>query len=182
MSEIIHFVIFFTGLQKLRPYDSKDNQNPYQLNMRMSENNSSKLQFPVQEPSETTKLLPRSNQNVNLVEPSKKCQLLIILLLILTGVGLVAYISYNTTKLIVLNFNVWGMPGGIDGCEYKPERMEALADLIKSRTPYFDLFLLTELWMQEDHQLLEEAANSVGLHMTRFRQDILRNEPSTATA
>ena len=138
--------------------------------MTISENNSIKLQFPVQEYSETTKLLPRSNQDVNLVEPSKKCQLNVILLLILTGVGLVAYISHNTTQLTVLNFNVWGMPGGIDGCKYKPERMEALADLIKSRTPYFDLFLLTELWMQADHQLLEDAANSVGLHMTGFRQ------------
>ena len=149
----------------------------------ISEKNSSKLQFPVQESSETTKLLPRSNQDVNLVEPSKKPQLkelLAILLVILTGVGFVAYVNHNTTKLIVLNFNVWGMPGGIDGCEYKPERMEALADLIKSRTPYFDLFLITELWMQADHQLLEEAANSVGLHMTRFRQDILRNERSAA--
>ena len=141
--------------------------------MTISENNSIKLQLPVQESSETTKLLPRSNQDVNLVEPSKKCQLqklLIILLLIFTGMGLVAYISHNTTKLTVLNFNVWGMPGEIDGCKYKPERMEALADLIKSRTPYFDLFLLTELWMQADHQLLEDAANSVGLHMTGFRQ------------
>ena len=60
--------------------------------------------------------------------------------------------------------------GGMGGCEYKAERMEALADLIKSRSPYFDLFLLAELWMQADHQLLEEAAKSVGLHMTGFRQ------------
>ena len=137
---------------------------------------------PAQESSETTKLLPRSNQDVNLVEPTKKWQLkevLIILLLILTGVGLVALLAYipyvllyKTTRLTVLNFNVWGMPGGMGGCKYKPERMEALADLIKSRTPHLDLFLLTELWMQADHQLLKEAANSVGLHMTGFRQDI----------
>ena len=60
--------------------------------------------------------------------------------------------------------------GGMGGCEYKAERMKALADLIKSRSPYFDLFLLAELWMQADHQLLEEAAKSVGLHMTGFRQ------------
>ena len=60
--------------------------------------------------------------------------------------------------------------GGMGGCEYKAERMEALADLIKSRSPYFDLFLLAELWMQADHQLLEDAAKSVGLHMTGFRQ------------
>ena len=64
-------------------------------------------------------------------------------------------------------FNVLG---GMGGCEYKAERMEALADLIKSRSPYFDLFLLAELWMQADHQLLEDAAKSVGLHMTGFRQ------------
>jgi endonuclease/exonuclease/phosphatase family metal-dependent hydrolase len=76
----------------------------------------------------------------------------------------------TTTKLHVLSFNVWGMPGGLGGCKYKQERMEALADMIKSRTPYFDLMLLTELWMQADHQLLEDAAKNVGLYMTGFRQ------------
>ena len=65
---------------------------------------------------------------------------------------------------------VFHILGGMGGCEYKAERMEALADLIKSRSPYFDLFLLAELWMQADHQLLEDAAKSVGLHMTGFRQ------------
>ena len=48
--------------------------------------------------------------------------------------------------------------------------MQALADLIKSREPYFDLFLLTELWMENDHNLLETAAKKAGLHMTGFRQ------------
>ena len=69
-----------------------------------------------------------------------------------------------------LNIFIFHILGGMGGCEYKAERMEALADLIKSRSPYFDLFLLAELWMQADHQLLEEAAKSVGLHMTGFRQ------------
>lgn len=57
------------------------------------------------------------------------------------------------------------------GCKYKAERMKALADIINvTRSPYFDVFLLTELWMQADHELLEKAAKSVGLHMTGFRQ------------
>lgn len=56
------------------------------------------------------------------------------------------------------------------GCKYKAERMKALAELIRSRSPYFDIFLLAELWMQADHQLLEKAAKEAGLHMTGFRQ------------
>ena len=76
----------------------------------------------------------------------------------------------TTNKLHVINFNIWGMPGGLGGCKYKQERMEALADMIKSRKPYFDLMMLTELWMQADHQLLEDAAKNVGLYMTGFRQ------------
>ena len=92
--------------------------------------------------------------------------------LILIGVSLATFFIYfnGRTKLDVLAFNVWGMPYGLGGCQYKKERMEALADMIKSRTPYFDLFLLTELWMQADHQLLEDAAKNVSLHMTEFRQ------------
>ena len=78
-----------------RPYDWKDKQNPYQLNMLMSIlnhlNNSNKLQRPVQE---TTKLLPRSNQDVSLVEPRKKCQLrkVLIILLLIIGSGLATYV------------------------------------------------------------------------------------------
>ena len=87
--------------------------------MLMSKNKSNKLQIPDQDSSETTKLLPRSNQDVSFVEPRKKCQytnleVLIILLLIFIGGGLVAYVPYvllyRTTKLTVLNFNVWGLP------------------------------------------------------------------------
>jgi endonuclease/exonuclease/phosphatase family metal-dependent hydrolase len=70
----------------------------------------------------------------------------------------------------VFAFNVWGMPSGLGGCQYKKERMEALADMIESRKPYFDLLLLNELWMQADHQILEDAAKNVGLYMTEFRQ------------
>ena len=80
---------------------------------------------------------------------------------------------WNLVFLWALQFTYqffFNVLGGMGGCEYKAERMEALADLIKSRSPYFDLFLLAELWMQADHQLLEEAAKSVGLHMTGFRQ------------
>ena len=81
-----------------RPYDWKDKQNPYQLNMLMSIlnhlNNSNKLQSPVQDFSETTKLLPRSNQDVSLFEPRKKCQLrkVLIILLLIIGSGLATYV------------------------------------------------------------------------------------------
>ena len=48
--------------------------------------------------------------------------------------------------------------------------MKALADIIRTRSPYFDVFLFAELWMQPDHDLLAEAAKEAGLHMTGFRQ------------
>jgi len=131
-------------------------------------------QLPVQDADTTTRLIPKSKKDSIFVRHKKKCRCGagLGLLLILIGIGLATYLIYfhGRTKLHVFEFNVWGMPGGMGGCEYKAERMEALADLIKSRSPYFDLFLLAELWMQADHQLLEEAAKSVGLHMTGFRQ------------
>ncbi len=73
-------------------------------------------------------------------------------------------------KLRVLSYNVWGLPGVIGGVQYKAERMRALSEMIRSRTPYFDILLLQELWMQPDHELLKAAAKSSGLHMTGFRE------------
>lgn len=93
-------------------------------------------------------------------------------LLVLLSIGLATYFIYfyGRIRLHVFEFNVWGMPGGLGGCKYKQQRMQALAELIRSRQPYFDIFMLEELWMQSDHTLLQEAAESVGLHMTGFRQ------------
>jgi len=131
----------------------------------------------VEDTNDTTPILPtcgRSNKNSVFIRHKKKCRFggVLGLLLILAGIALATYFIYfhGRTKLHVFEFNVWGMPGGMGGCKYKAERMKALADLIKSRKPYFDLFLLAELWMQADHELLAKAAKSVGLHMTGFRQ------------
>jgi len=131
----------------------------------------------VEDSNDTTPILPtcaNSNKNSVFVRHKKKCRFggVLGLLLILAGIGLATYFIYfhGRSKLHVFEFNVWGMPGGMGGCKYKAERMKALAGLIKSRKPYFDLFLLAELWMQADHKLLEDAAKSVGLHMTGFRQ------------
>ena len=76
---------------------------------------------------------------------------------------------YNPV-ILVFEFNVWGMPGGIGDCQYKKERMKALANIIRSREPYFDIFMMAELWMEDDHALLKEAANETGLYMTGFRE------------
>ena len=97
-----------------RPYDWKDKQNPYQLNMLMSIlnnlNNSNKLQS-------HEDFLPRSNQDVSLVEPRKKCQLrkVLIIVLLIIGSGLVAYVhiyslSYGwkqINKLKNLLIDIW---------------------------------------------------------------------------
>ena len=61
---------------------------------------------------------------------------------------------YNPV-ILVFEFNVWGMPGGIGDCQYKKERMKALANIIRSREPYFDIFMMAELWMEDDHALLQ---------------------------
>lgn len=109
----------------------------------------------------------------------KKClrhpralSILVSLLLILLGHIVVVYLIYfhGYIKLNVLAFNVWGMPGGIGGCLDKAVRMKALAHNIRSRAYEFDVLMLEELWMQEDQQLLVEAALEAGLYATRFRQ------------
>lgn len=124
---------------------------------------------------ENTPLLPSCQSRRGLLAKHKKkcgCLAFIVSLLVLLLIALATYFVYfhGRVKLHVFAYNVWGMPGGMGGCKYKQERMKALADLIRSREPYFDIFLLEELWMQADHQLLEDAAKSVGLHMTGFRQ------------
>ena len=79
-------------------------------------------------------------------------------------------IFHGRVHLIVFGFNVWGLPGGMGGCKFKEERVNALAEIIKSREPYFDVLLLTELWMEGDHSKLHKAANQAGLYMTGFRE------------
>jgi len=144
-------------------------------NKENEENERKEIEDIPEDHDDTTPILrPNLTKNSIFVRHKKKCQFggLLGVLLILMGVGLATYFIYfhDRTKLHVFEFNVWGMPGGMGGCKYKAERMEALAELIKSRTPYFDIFLLAELWMQKDHQLLEEAAKNASLHMTGFRQ------------
>ena len=78
--------------------------------------------------------------------------------------------EFDISVILVFEFNVWGMPGGIGDCQYKKERMRALANIIRSREPYFDIFMMAELWMEDDHALLMEAANETGLYMTGFRE------------
>ena len=48
--------------------------------------------------------------------------------------------------------------------------MIALADVIQSGTPYFDILLMEELWMEADHSTLANASKQAGLYMTEFRQ------------
>jgi len=104
-----------------------------------------------------------------------KWKLILIVIIVAIAVALVIYftysvVTYGAIQLIVFEFNVWGMPGGIGGCKYKKERMAALAELIRKHEPYFDIFLLAELWMEKDHNLLQEAAQDAGLYMTNYRE------------
>jgi hypothetical protein len=75
-------------------------------------------------------------------------------------------------KLKVLSYNIWAMPSGIVGklakCKCKDERLQDLAYHIRTRSQKFDVFLIQELWMKKDHQILKEAANSANLYMTEF--------------
>ena len=43
-----------------------------------------------------------------------------------------------------------------------------IAYYIQSRSLEFDVFLVTELWMRKDHQILNDAANKADLYMTKF--------------
>ena len=93
-----------------------------------------------------------------------------ILLSISIAIVIYCAVFYGRVQLIVIGFNVWGMPGGLGGCQFKKERMHALAKIIKSREPYFDILLLTELWMESDHAIMHKAANHAGLYITGFRE------------
>ena len=130
------------------------------------------------EVDETTCLLPSSrtnskSENVSFIRRHKRAGLslsIVAIVAILIGVATYFIYFHGRVKLKVFAFNVWGMPGGLGGCKYKAERIEALAGLIKARSPYFDIFLFEELWMEPDHNKLQAAAKSVGLYATDFRQ------------
>ena len=56
--------------------------------------------------------------------------------------------------LRVLAYNVWGMPSRL-GDKDKGVRMVALAEMFSSRLD-FDIILLSELWLQKDHELIKK--------------------------
>lgn len=57
-------------------------------------------------------------------------------------------------SLRVLAYNVWGMPSRL-GDKDKRVRMGALAEMFSTRLD-FDLLLLSELWLQKDHELIRQ--------------------------
>jgi hypothetical protein len=67
-------------------------------------------------------------------------------------------------------FNWYFDLNGYTKVEYKNERIQDLAYYIKTRSPNFDVFLITELWMRKDHQILTNAANEANLYMTKFSE------------
>jgi hypothetical protein len=96
----------------------------------------------------------------------------LILALILIGHGLAVYFIYfgcsslNCASLKVVAMNTWGMPK-LFGSELKPERMKAIGDLIAKGD--YDVFLMEELWLQDDHEALASRAPP-DFMMTGFRQ------------
>lgn len=57
-------------------------------------------------------------------------------------------------SLRVLAYNVWGMPSRL-GDKDKRVRMVALAEMLSRRLD-FDMLLLSELWLQKDHELIRQ--------------------------
>jgi len=141
------------------------------------------------ENSDTESLLPDVNTDVETriyhSRPSffslfcsrhKKLIITLLILLIITGNILTIYFVYfyNQTRVKVLAYNVWGMPGGIGGCLDKQIRIPALARSIKNQAvganlDDFDVILLTELWMSADHQIIADSLPK-GFHITGYRE------------
>ena len=120
-------------------------------------------------------IIPTSNRISTWLKGHKKQMLYFsVAIILLISIAIVIYFAvfHGRVQLIVIGFNVWGMPGGkvLGGSQFKEERMHALAKIIKSREPYFDVLLLTELWMEGDHSKLHKAANQSGLFITGFRE------------
>lgn len=70
--------------------------------------------------------------------------------------------SLNCVGLKLMTLNTWGMPGSL-GSQFKTERMAAIADEISKGEK--DLYLLEELWMRPDHEVIR-AKIPKGYHMT----------------
>ena len=53
--------------------------------------------------------------------------------------------------------------------KFKSKRLEDLAFYIRSKFIDFDVFLINELWLKKDHELLMRAATEANFHMTTFK-------------
>jgi len=98
----------------------------------------------------------------------------IALLLIVAGHALAIYFIYfrctkenNCVPLKVMTLNTWGMPEKL-GSEFKAARMEAIGKEISKGT--FDIYLLEELWMEPDHDIIANASKQANFSITAFRQ------------
>ena len=69
--------------------------------------------------------------------------------------------------LKIMQYNVWGIPAI---SQYRNKRMQGLVQIIKNRNPYFDILTLNELWDEQDHNLIHQAAREAGLYMTGFKE------------
>ena len=66
-----------------------------------------------------------------------------------------------------MTLNTWGMPEKL-GSEFKAARMEAIGKEITKGT--FDIYLLEELWMEPDHDIIANASKQANFSITAFRQ------------
>ena len=73
----------------------------------------------------------------------------------------------NTFSLKVMSLNTWGMPEKL-GSEFKTQRMDAIGKEIQKGA--FDIYLLEELWMEPDHNVIANYARNASMHITGFRQ------------
>jgi len=125
------------------------------------------------ENDESTPLLISQIPKKSFFRRHKRCSIFcLVAFFVILAVALTIYFGYyhGIVTLKVFAFNVWGMPGGLGGCKYKKERMIALANVIQSGTPYFDILLMEELWMEADHSTLANASKQAGFYMTEFRE------------
>jgi hypothetical protein len=70
----------------------------------------------------------------------------------------------------VLSFNVWGRRGKVES--YKVERINAIGNEI--RKGEYDLYLLQELWMENDYNNIKKKIPA-GFQMTDYKVGSLRN-------
>lgn len=72
----------------------------------------------------------------------------------------------NCVSLKILSLNTWGMPA-IFGSKYKTPRIEAISEIIAKEE--YDIFLLQELWMEADHNVIASKVPK-NYFITGFRQ------------